>query len=100
MHYRECLKVNQQIEEQLEKGYFSQFWISYQRRKAGDVTANRIRTFNKTMSRWIDKATKSGTQIYVVGVSGTHWNETPYQEMVNDKMLTASNHRLPFWIQD
>ena len=87
MHYRECVKENKDIETKLEKGYFSQFGISYQRRKSVDVTSSRITKFNSVMLNWIMKALKSGTQIMIIGITGSHWGDTPYQKLVNDKVM-------------
>jgi hypothetical protein len=94
MHYRECIKCNKDIEAKLEKGYFKQFWIAYQRRKTVDVTSSRIRKFNHVMLTWIEKAMKSGTQIFIIGITGKHWSDTPYQQLVQDKILFQSTHRM------
>jgi hypothetical protein len=46
------------------------------------------------MITWIEKAMKSGTQIFIIGITGKHWSDTPYQQLVQDKILFQSTHRM------
>ena len=98
LHYKDCLTDSKsEIQTRIESGYFQEIWISYQRRKTSDVTPQRIRKFLTVMSNWIDSAVKNNTDVFVVGVTGSHWDVTPFSQLVTDKVLKQSVHRLCYF---
>jgi len=82
------------IQEKLESGYFQQLWLSYQRRKTSDVTPQRVNKFLSLMSNWIQTALNHKLQVYVIGVTGNHWDNTTLSQLVTDKLLKQTLHRI------
>ena len=81
------------ITKRIHEGEFTSIWIVNQRRPHNEVPMSQIRRFVSEMGLWIRKAKASGIHVYVLGITGSHWNEAQWTTMIADKLLYDRKRR-------
>ena len=94
LHYRECLHgPGREVPSKIRTGEITGLCVIYQRRKLKSVPEDKITKFNKEMNVWIKHAKELGIPLYIIGVTGSHWQNTTWEHMVANQQLYESKHR-------
>ena len=94
LHYRECnYGPGRQMPTRLRAGEFKGLCVIFQRRKLKDVPADKVNRFVNEMCIWIRHATEVGLPVYVMGITGPHWENTQWDKLVEAGVLHVSKHR-------
>ena len=79
LHYKECIHgAGGAMAKRLKMLEFSFLCINFQRRKAEDVSPQRIRKFIAQMCLWIRLAKEAGADVMLIGITGPHWDGTQF----------------------
>ena len=89
-----CTTKNASMAKRIKMQEFSFLCINFQRRKAEDVSPQRIRKFIAQMCLWIRLAKEAGADVVLIGITGPHWDGTQFLQLTEDKVLWESKHRL------
>jgi len=94
LHYKDCMRgVGYTMQLKLRKGEVESLWIVNQRRPRNDVPTSQIKKFVSVVGQWIKQAKSSGIPVYVLGITGDHWNHVQWDQMIFDGTLCDSKHR-------
>ena len=77
LHYRECIHgPGRNVPAWIRKGEITGIFISYHRRKLKSVPLDKIKKFNDEMNVWIKHAIELNLDVYILGITGSHWENT------------------------
>ena len=94
LHYKECTKgPGRSVPAQIRKGEITGICVMYQRRSNKEVPGDKINKFNREINIWVTHAIELGIDVYILGIIGTHWNNTVWEKLVNQGTLYESKHR-------
>lgn len=94
LHYKDCMRgAGYNVQVRLRKGELESLWIVNQRRPRNEVPTAQIKKFVSAVGLWIKQAKSSGIPVYVVGITGDHWNDAQWSQMIFDGTLCDSKHR-------
>ena len=82
------------IPKRIKQNDFATIWIRYQRRKTRELPERVFKKFMLVVSLWIRIALGLGTQVFIIGLTGNHWDGTQFEQLVQDGNLHDAKHRI------
>jgi len=94
LHYKECTKgPGRHVPAQIRKGEITGICVLYQQRSNKYVPEDKISKFNREVNIWVTHAIELGLDVCILGVTGSHWNNTVWEKLVSQNVLHESKHR-------
>ena len=94
LNYQECIKgPGREVPRKLRDGEITGICISYHEWKLRRVPEEAIAKFHKEMLVWIRHAHSMKVDVFGVGLTGSHWQQTVWDQLVAENVFFVSKHR-------
>ena len=92
--YKEVIKgPGKEVPQKLRNKEITGIGINYHQWKK-HIDDDIISKCHKEIHVWIKHATEMSLPVFVFGITGTHWSQYVWEQMLLDKLLYESKHRL------
>ena len=93
LHYHECIKSQgREVPRKIRDGEITGICVAYHEWKL-KVPTEAIAKFHKELLTWIKHAHDMHIDVYILGLTGTHWNQSIWDQLISTDVLFESKHR-------
>ena len=93
LRYPECVKApGRDVPRKIRRGEVVGICIAYHE-WSKRVPKDEINKLLNEIFVWIKHANSFGIKVVVLGLTGTHWNQSIWEQIETDKVLNVSKHR-------